>query len=393
MDGKLIPVLRPGAPGDVDSCGQWIQHAELFGSVVFALVHDETGCKTNQGRKSMSLATSNDYGITWNNAGLILTAPDTAAYGRTTGEGDCTAVDGGDGFWYAYCKRPGSYATVVARAPLSNPTPGQWKHFFQGEWSEPGLGGQATPLKGVSNSAARWKTTGETILLGGVPGGMGLYFSTDHTTFTHLPAPIFPQDRGSWKRPDPTELISYPVLIDANDGSNQLGLSWYLVYMYVQPNETMGQRYLVFRPINVSISSQPVTPQSGILLARWYNPKLVDRWSTTAAVPGNYKSYQLDGKQGYLMTAADPSKPSVALEDCASQASGRPEHLLEEKRFCTGDYQRLRTAGWVYMQPQENTVPLYGCYNAAEHSHFASNRPDCEQLGTQERLLGYALSQ
>ncbi len=393
MDGKLTPVLRPGAPGDFDSCGRWIQHAEVFGPVVLALVHNETGCRTNEGRKSMSLATSRDYGLTWNSAGLILTAPDTATYGRVTGEGDCTAVDGGDGFWYAYCKRPGIYATVVARAPINNPTPGQWKHFFNGQWNEPGLGGQATPLKSVSNSAARLKATGEAMLLGGVHGGIGLYFSTDHTTFTHLRDPFFPLEGGSWKRPDPSELIAYPVLIDASDGSNQLGLSWYLVYMYVQPNETMGQRYLVFRPVEVSIASQPVTPQSGILLARWYNPKLHDRWATTAAVPGNYKSYQLDGKLGYLMTAADPAKSSVPLEDCFSQEPGHPDHILEEKKFCTDNYQRLRTAGWVYSQPQENTVPLYRCYNAGEHSHFASNQPDCERLGDSERLLGYALSQ
>lgn len=47
-------------------------------------------------------------------------------------------------------------------------------------------------------------------------------------------------------------------------------------------------------------------------------------------------------------------------------------------------------AGWVYSQPQDQTVPLYRCYNAQEHSHFASNESDCEKLGDMERLLGYA---
>jgi hypothetical protein len=32
----------------------------------------------------------------------------------------------------------------------------------------------------------RWTTTGETVLLGWLPGGMGLFFSNDHTTLTHL---------------------------------------------------------------------------------------------------------------------------------------------------------------------------------------------------------------
>jgi hypothetical protein len=73
---------------------------------------------------------------------------------------------------------------------------------------------------------------------------------------------------------------------------------------------------------------------------------------------------------------------------------GHPDHLLAEKGFCAArDYQRLRTAGWVYAETQPDTIPLYRCYNAQEQSHFASNAPDCEKLGVMERLLGYALKQ
>jgi hypothetical protein len=94
------------------------------------------------------------------------------------------------------------------------------------------------------------------------------------------------------------------------------------------------------------------------------------------------------------LTIADAAKPSVELEDCVSQRPGHPDHLLAEKGFCEANaYQRLRTAGWIYSKPQEHAVPLYRCYNAQEHWHFASNEADCERLGTMERLLGYAVSQ
>jgi hypothetical protein len=94
------------------------------------------------------------------------------------------------------------------------------------------------------------------------------------------------------------------------------------------------------------------------------------------------------------MTVADPSKLSIELEDCVSHKAGHPDHLLAEKGFCVPyGYQSLRTAGWVYSQPQEHTVSLYWCFDAREHSHFASNATDCENSGTKERLLGYALSQ
>lgn len=94
------------------------------------------------------------------------------------------------------------------------------------------------------------------------------------------------------------------------------------------------------------------------------------------------------------MTVADAAKPSVELEDCVTQRPGHPDHLLAEKGFCEAhSYQRLRTAGWVYAQTQPGTIPLYRCYNPKDQSHFASNEPDCEELGTSERLLGYALRQ
>lgn len=267
--------------------------------------------------------------------------------------------------------------------------------FFQGQWDQPGLGGDATSLGNGSGSAvARWTTTGETVLLRWVSGGLGLFFSTDHTTFSNLHEPLLALDPGVWRRPAPSELLAYPVMLDARTGTSQLSNTWMLVYAYWPPYEARDKKYLVFRDVTVSVSSQPVASQVGVLLARWYDASLHDRWSTTAAVPGNYSSYQYEAGSGYLMTMANASKPSVELEDCVSQRPGHPDHLLAEKGFCEAhDYQRLRTAGWVYSQPQQKTVPLYRCYNAREQSHFASNASDCEKLGTMERLLGYAMSQ
>src|SRR5215813_2017997 len=106
----------------------------------------------------------------------------------------------------------------------------------------------------------------------------------------------------------------------------------------------------------------------------------------------NGSAYKLEAKSGYLMTVADSVKPSVELEDCVSQWPGHPDHMLDQKGLCESDrygFQRLRTAGWVYSKPQEQTVPLYRCYNAQEQTHFASNAADCEKLGAMERLLGY----
>lgn len=398
MGGPGVMVLKPGPPGSPAVCGQWLQHVELVGKTLLGWVHQEMACdykKNGQTHASMSLAVSADYGLTWNSKGLIITGTDKPTSWRQTGDSGASIFDGKDGFYYLYGPRHREQGqTFVARAPVSDPGPGHWVKYYNGAWSEPGLGGEISPLK-AGLTSARWVTTGETVNLRGVPGGLGLGLSQDHVNFKVLPEPLLIVDPATWARPAPDELVAYWSLLDARTGANQLGDEWNLFYMDIQPNEGADKRCLVFRPIEVSRSRQPSEPQVGVMLGRWYNAKLHDRWSTTGVVPGNYEAYQLETKLGYLLTAPDETKATVELEDRVSQWPGHPDHLLEEApRYDPNDhFQRLRIAGWAYSQPQEGTIPLYRCYDPQEKSHFVSNRSDCEKLGTMERLLGYALSQ
>ena len=390
-------VLKPGPPGSYSSCGQWLNHAERVGTTVLGFVHAETACNyaAGQTHKSMALATSNDDGLTWRDLGQFITGTDSPAAGKNTGEGDCTAVDGHDGYDYAYCFRPRDGGLIVARAPTANPGPGSWRKYLNGRWDQPGRGGDATRLmNGSGTSVARWTATGDLVLTGWVPGGLGLFLTRDHVSFKAVAAPLLVLDPGIWRRPAPSELVTYPVLLDARNGGNQLSNSWMLVYAYWPPGGGHADKYLVFRDIKLSPTTAPDDAQVGVLLARWYNPSLHDRWSTTGPVPGNDASYKLDAQSGYLLTAAPAGTPSLELEDCVSGRPGHPDHLLAEKGFCGAhDYQRLRTAGWIFAEPKPGTISLYRCYNAKEQSHFASNAPDCERLGDMQRLLGYALKQ
>jgi hypothetical protein len=109
---------------------------------------------------------------------------------------------------------PGTEATpFLARAPSSNPGPGRWKKLFDGDWSEPGVGGKSSPV-------AYWTTT---VSVDWVKGGIGLRVSADPLHFT----PVFTQplllvEPGDWGRRNGLELVSYPDLIDAKTGLNQL---------------------------------------------------------------------------------------------------------------------------------------------------------------------------
>ena len=399
MGGHAATVLKPGPPGSPSSCGQWIQHVELKGKTLYGWVHNETACdyaKGGQTHAMMTIAKSSDYGETWKIEGPIIRGTDPPAPGKETGDSCASVVRGDDGYDYAYCLHNGGHSWeggygFIARAPSSDPGPGKWRKYFDGSWSEPGVDGKSSKIEGLG--VAYWTTTHETISLSWVKGGMGLQVSEDRLHFTaKLSQPLMLAEPGDWGRKNGLELLSYPVVIDGHTGLNQVGDEWLLAYMYLNPGENFGKRYLVFRPVDVSFNRAPGEPEVGEMLTHWYDAAHHDHWATTAPVPGNYSSYRLVAQLGYMMTAPDPAKPTVELEECISKWPGHPDRILIQKGVCEkNDYQRLRSAGFVYTTAQPNTQPLYRCYSASEHGHFASNDENCNNMGKRESLLGYDL--
>jgi hypothetical protein len=399
MGGNAVAVLKAGTAGSPDSCGQWIIHVEQEGSTLYGWDHNETACnyaKYGQTHASMILVRSSDHGLTWKSEGQIITGTDPPADGKMTGDSCAIVVRGQDGFDYAYCLHNGGHSwdggyAFAARAPSSNPGPGKWKKYFNGAWSEPGVGGKSSPVNGLGS--AWWKTTGETIGVNWVKGGLGLVSSDDRLHFEPIfSQPLMLTEPGDWSRKNGLELVSYADLIDAKTGLNQLDDHWLLAYMYLNPGENFGKRYLVFRPVDISWSRPADEPEVGEMLTHWYSAAHHDHWATTAPVPGNYSEYRLVAQLGYVMTAPDPGKPTVELEECLSKWPGHPDRILIQKDVCEkNDYLRLRSAGFIYSNERPNTQPLYRCYSEAEHAHFASNAEDCNNMGKREALLGYDL--
>jgi hypothetical protein len=398
MGGKAATVLKPGPAASPDSCGQWINHVELEGKTLYGWVHNETACdyaKGGQTHMMMTIATSADYGLTWKIPGPIIRGTDPPAANKETGDSCITAVRGQDGYYYAYCLHNGGHSwdggyTFAARAPVSDPGPGKWKKYFNGDWSQPGVDGKSSAIG--SGGVAWWTTVGGTAGLNWVKGGIGLTASTDHLHFIPvLSQPLMLIEPGDWSRKNGLELVSYSDLIDAKTGLNQLGDHWLLAYMYLNPGENFGKRYLVFRPVDISWGRAPGEPQVGEMLTHWYNAAQHDHWASTAPVPGNWSTYRMVAQLGYMMTAPPDSKlGSTELEECVSQGAGHVDHILIQKGVCeTQGYKRLRSAGYLFSAAQPDTQPLYRCYSEAEKSHFAANKEDCNGMGKKESLLGY----
>ncbi len=401
MGGRGVAVLKAGPPNTPDSCGQWVVHVELEDKTLYGWDHNETACNYGnhgQTHASMVMAASTDYGLTWKIQGPIISGTDPPANGKETGDSCGNVVRGNDGYDYAYCVHNGGHSWdggygFIARAPSSNPGPGKWKKYYNGAWSEPGVGGKSSPING--GGSAWWNTTDETIGLNWVKGGLGLVASRDRIHLTPIfSQPIMLTESGDWSRKNGLELVAYPDLIDAKTGLNQLSDHWLMAFMWLNPGENFGKRYLVFRPVDISWSRAPGEPLVGEMLTHWYDAAQHDHWTTIAPVPDNYSAYRLVAQLGYMMTTPDPAKPTVELEECLSKWPGHPDRILIQKGVCeTQDYQRLRSAGFVYATAQPNTQPLYRCYSGTEHSHFAANDENCNNVGKREDLLGYDLKQ
>jgi hypothetical protein len=111
----------------------------------------------------MALARSADKGRTWRREGVVLSGTDPKPTARTTvaqpgiSEPGALVADGFIYLLYQYIANrasdDGPSVIQAARAPVSSDgIPGAWLKYFQGSFSQPGLGGQGTTILATANS-------------------------------------------------------------------------------------------------------------------------------------------------------------------------------------------------------------------------------------------------
>lgn len=123
---------------------------------------------------AIDYAVSKDQGNTWSILAQVITSPfstlrgDTTAFPQNTyhyGDGDPRLLaDSASGYFYVWygsriVNKGGSWVAFhehVARAPISGKmAPGTWQKWYNGAWSEPGLGGKESnivPVKTTSDT-------------------------------------------------------------------------------------------------------------------------------------------------------------------------------------------------------------------------------------------------
>ena len=387
LGGQAQAVLTPGPAGSPSECGNWLTSVLQGAGVLYGLIHNEQHCNYRRGEtdKSMSIARSADEGLTWDILGQIISANEGPAPGRQSGEGDCTAADGDDGFWYAYCQRLSDWKNFVARAPASDPAPGKWMKWSGSGWDSPALRGSAAPLDGsIGMSAAYW-TSANAMLVLAAASSLRLSVSADKIHFSTLAEPIILYDDNQWNRPAPTDLYAYPSMIGEH-GFNNIGGRFFLTYTYIPPGADFTQRYLVMHEARIELSAAPRHPQVRVALSRWKNDDGLT-WATTGPPIFAGMSFKYDAPLGYVMTAPPQLIPSVKLDECFSPRFGG---FLTEAGGCSGEgSERHRVAGYVFRSEQADTTPIFSCLSP-RYVRYTSGRPDCDSAGTRDRLLGYA---
>jgi hypothetical protein len=390
LKGPARVVLKPGPLGSPSECGRWLTSLLPVGGDLYGLIHDEQHCNYSVGEthKSMSIAISHDDGLIWNDLGPIITDSQGDISGKPSGVGDCTAVDGHDGYWYAYCLRPRDWKHIVARAPHDAPTPGKWVEWDGNDWHEPALGGAAAPLgEPIGTSAAYWIEAGDVLLLNAASSSLQLSVSKDKVNFETVSEPLILYNANDWKRPAPTDLYAYPAMI-ADGGLNNISHRFFLAYMYIPPGQDFTRRYLVMQEGRIDLSPVPRRPQVRTALTRWVTPQGFT-WTTTgpAISPGHFYAY--DRSLGYMMTATPDDAAALEVDECFSPQTGIG--FLAKAGDCAGEGSaRRRTAGYIFRNRRPGTVTLVDCAKK-NGERFVSDRLDCENAGTRKRLLGFAL--
>jgi hypothetical protein len=135
---------------------------------LYAPLHGEMVATSTGVRREVHLASSTDLGLTWKYLGAIITSPDELGIKHPETGQSGLYWDGGDGDQQLYVDAKGGYAYLytnhyywpklgsparpfmerrVARCSLDDKlAPGKWKKWYNGDWSEPGIGGKGSPV-------------------------------------------------------------------------------------------------------------------------------------------------------------------------------------------------------------------------------------------------------
>jgi hypothetical protein len=405
-------VLSPGPQGNFDECGAWLASAyEVTPTHWIGWYHAEHTCdySANVTHKSMAFAESFDGGKTWQKPGYPanqVVTPDAQYAGDPVLDraGDAKVIRQGNYFYMMYVG--GDYKTYVARSLVTDEgKPGTWYKYYQGSYSQPGIGGHQTPVDAQPGSLT-FNTYLNAYLTISVSAKYGFYLKasvgTDITRWMYLmnnesiyPLVSTPQDprQDVWvgRTSAAGQVYGYPAFIAPDGDSSETGKSFYVYYMKLFNGDTFAQRYLMRRLITLNVQQDPVFP-ARVDLVRYHNPATQKiRVSTDLARPS--EGYTFTNVIGSLLTYPAPGFHPIyecyipIYNDYLPTISDPAQYQWQS---CEGSGTDLiRNIGWASdVALPDASLAIYRCFNNVLLNHFISTDPACEG-STVEGRLGY----
>ncbi len=229
VDGKSVPAFGPSGEGfDRDYAGPGSVIRASNGRDLLMFYHGEYQWPEGGYYATIGLGRSSDEGRTWERLGPViegrLPRPDPPPwYGAFGAGGPCAFVDESDGFIYLYYLDWGApvyrpSGIHLARAPISSDgLPGSWRKYFEGDFSQDGLGGNSDQVIGGAFPSVSYNVALDAYLAVFVTShGFDYAMSTDRVHWTAQKRLL---DRK--EKPDPGEpWLLYPSLLSPSQATD-----------------------------------------------------------------------------------------------------------------------------------------------------------------------------
>jgi len=438
MFAKPVQLLGKGAANGDFGCGLWLtgyvpmKHAGK--GHLLGFVHQETECDypKDQTFKSFGIATSTDYGKSWNRLGTIIESPFRAEKLTYKGEGGCRGVlDEDTQFVYLYCLRQnpdnskvvGDLRTIVVRSHITTATNlKSWRKWHNGSWNEPAIKGDSTSIDlkkylGFTSFNMDSYFGRYTGLILPKPNfsanedyaGLLLSLSQNYLDFFQLNEPLLilgdhvDKDKNNAREPRGIGSRSHSGWWSVNNveiGGTAVSHIFDLNYGYLFDGSELKEKYLVKQTMRIDRTDEPQDNMVGVALSRYAGSTDTYRTTTKPVRTEGETSFETPNTLGYVLTK-EPPQASYKLHECYKEVSNKIKNkqiatidyylAIDQGKKCPDSYKRHDTIGWVYRDPLPNTLPLYRCSRSTNRTHYVSTNRDCNKMGKNINFLGYIL--
>jgi len=389
------PITTLTGGTDFDSCGAWLMRTFTEPSgLVRGFYHAERECNyanNGQTRKSCGYSESAD--------GLMFTKPnypnnkiiDTASPTKTgmpTGQGDFGLVVDDFYFYITFNNVEKNYIGLSRATRASGGVPGSWYNYYNGKWTEPGIGGLSTSISNIAGTQTYYHAPSRTYLSVGKSNayywgsGIGISASVDMINWTYMADPLVTGDMMT-----NSGTILYQSLLGPTGGAD-VGSEFQLFYMYSEPGKDLNTRYQIRRSVTFNLRTDQRhdgQPSTIVALTTNVNQVTGERWEGLEYAPLPYRATRI---MGYMMTRQYPN--TFVIYDCFRTATG--DHFVGTGPQCLGvsGVTAYRALGYIWASRMPNSIVVYSCTSGTDS--FLSPSSSCDGLASSQNIFGYLVA-